>query len=263
MSQPWDPSSGSDSQDSTQQHRTGDEQDSFQRGSTQPAQGQYSQPQYGQQEYGQQEYGQTEYGQTQPGQPQYGQQQPFGQSHPGQQGYGQPQPGQQPYGQPQPGQQPYGQPQYPGQYATQAAGAGRPGSITAGAVLAFVQAGAVIIASIALLAGGTTLLAADRSNEFKSAGTWITILAILGLACGAVLIAGGAKSFGGSLVLLSAGCAFSLLLSVAWLIFSVTQGVNFGQALVTPLLYAVLPAIALSFGLSSTAQTWSRSKSNA
>lgn len=228
MSQPWDSPSGSDNQDSSQQNWTGGQpgagqQGSAQQGSAQPAQGyEQGQPQYGQQQYGQPQYGQT-------------------------QQYGQPQ-----YGQAQYGQSPYGAP---------AAGPSRPGSITAAAVLAFVQAGAVIIASITLLAGSTSILAEDLGDDANNIGTWITILAIIGLACGALLIAGGAKSFGGSLGLLNAACAFSLVLSVVWLIFSVTQGASFGQALVAPLLYAVLPAIALAFGLSGTAQTWARTKS--
>jgi hypothetical protein len=134
----------------------------------------YGQPQqYGQQGYGQpQQYGQQGYGQpAQHGQQGYGQPQQYGQ-----QGYGQAQQyGQQSYGQAQQyGQQGYGQQGY-GQagFGTPPGGpVGRPGSVTAAAVIHFVYAGFATIAAVALLIIG---IVGEGAFEDESRGAILAI----------------------------------------------------------------------------------------
>jgi hypothetical protein len=242
MSQPWD-STGSGSADSTGGGQYG-QQPGQQQGYDQ--QGYDQQGSENQQGYGQQGYEQQGYGQQPAG---YGQQ-----AYPQQPAYGQPPPA---GGYQQPG---FAQ---PGGYPQQAFGAPtaapRPGSITAAAVLAFVQGGRVVIASIIVLGAGASVMSSGF-NEVGSVGTWFTILAILGLACGALLIVGGAKAFSGNLNLLTIGCAVSLVLSLGWLIFSMSNGLDFGMALIWPLIFAVLPAIAIGMAMSGNSQTWAKAK---
>lgn len=258
MSQPWDSSSGS--ADSTGGQQSGGQQPGGQPAAGQPGYGQqpgyqqdYGQPAGGQQDHGQQDYGQQGYGQQSYGQQDYGQQ-----GYPQQTG-GQPAYGQQAYGG-------YQQPAYnqaggypqPGYGAP--AGPARPGSVTAGAVLTFIQGGLVVIGAIIALAGGSFVVDAGGNDATNNAGTWLILLAILGLACAALLIVGGAKSFSGQLKLLTIGCAASLALSVIWLIYLSTNDINFGTAIIWPLIFAILPAIAIGMALSANTQAWSKAK---
>ncbi|WP_051266757.1 hypothetical protein [Nakamurella lactea] len=232
MSQPWDPSSGSEPADSTGGQQYGQQPDY---GQHQPGYGQAADNQqagYPQGGYPQAGYQQGGYQQGGPAQPAYG-------------GYQQPA---------------YGQPGYPQQGYGAPAAPARPGSVTAGAVLTFIQGGLVVIGAIAALAGGSIVLDNDLNDATDNAGTWLTILAVLGLVCAALLIIGGAKSFGGNLTLLIAGCAASLVLSVIWLIFSMSYDATFGQAIIWPLIYAILPAIAIGMAMSANTQSWSRVK---
>lgn len=231
MSQPWD-STGSGSADSTGGQQYGQQpgqQPGYEQQGGYPQQPGYEQPGYEQPGYGQRAYQQPGYGQQ------------------GQQLGGYQQPG---YGQPGFSQQGYGVP----------AAAARPGAVTAGAVLSFVQAGMVVIGAISALAGGSVVLDNNLNDATSNMGTWLTILAVLGLACSALLIIGGVKSFGGKMNLLIAGSASSLVLSVIWLIFFTSYDANFGQALIWPLIFAILPAITIGMAMSGTSQVWARAK---
>lgn len=235
MSQPWDSQNSSDATQGGSAQPVDGRQGPA--GAQDPAQQQYGQPY---QQYGQptQQYGTD---------PQYGQpSQPYGQAAT-------------PYGQPQygaPGQQ-YGQFGQP--YQPAATGPKRPGAVTAAAVLTFVQAGLLLIGGIVALSGGTTFLDID-SRGVTNVGTVLTILGIVGLAAGGVLIGGGVQSYGGKLNLILVGSAISLVLSIAWFVFSISYDSPVGAALVSPLLYAVLPIIAISLVMGASAQLWAKSR---
>ena len=190
-----------------------------------------------------------------PAQPGYYQQPGYQQPAP-QPGYQQPQ-----QGYPQPGYPPAGYPQQPGYPPAGYPGAyppakpARPGAITASAVLAFVQAGAVIIAGIVVLAGATSVLDIN-DDRAAGVGTEFTLVAIVTLICGALLVIGGAQSFQRKLTILVVGSAVSLLLSVYWLIRTMGLGADFGVAIIWPLIFAVLPIIIISLSLGSTGKAW-------
>ena len=150
----------------------------------------------------------------------------------------------------QPGYPPAG---YPGAYPP--AKPARPGAVTASAVLAFVQAGAVIIAGIVVLAGATSVLDID-DDRATGVGTEFTLVAIVTLICGALLVIGGAQSFQRKVTILVVGSAVSLLLSVYWLIRTIGLGADFGVAIIWPLIFAVLPIIIISLSLGSTGKAW-------
>jgi hypothetical protein len=235
MSQPWDSQNSSDA---------------TQGGSAQPVDGQHGPA--GAQDPAQQPYGQPYQQYGQPTQqygadPQYGQpSQPYGQAA-------------SPYGQPQygaPGQQ-YGQFGQP--YQPPVTGPKRPGAVTAAAVLAFVHAGLLLIGGIAALSGGTSILDVT-SSEGATFATMLTILGIIGLACGGVLIGGGVQSYAGKLNLVVIGSAVAVLLCIAWFILLISNDLPTGVALVWPLLYAVLPIIAISLAMGSSAQLWAKSR---
>lgn len=158
-----------------------------------PYQGQYGQPSgyggqqaptYQGQSYGQSQYGQGQYGQGQYGQGQYGQG-PYGQSHYGQGQYGQGQYGQPRYGPPAPGQ-----PYTHGQQVMR-----RPGTVTAGCILAWIGSAIGIIAGIFIAAISSdqdlmedlltqlnlTMTTEEAANLFQMAGiiTAVWCLAVL------------------------------------------------------------------------------------
>jgi hypothetical protein len=134
--------------------------------------------------------------------------------------------------------------------------------VTAAAVLAFVQAGFLIVSGIVLLAGGAWAL--QEFDEYAlGIGAEITIVSIITLAAAALLITGGAQGFNRKAMLLIIGCAVSLVLSVYWFIRLATAGVPVGPSLVYPLIFAILPVIALALINSGTARAWLASRAKA
>jgi hypothetical protein len=172
---PWEkPAHGQDGNTSDLYGQWGEGQPGYQQGyQQQPRQGYYQQPQQGYQQQ-QQGYGQ-QYGQpVQQGyqQPQHGYgQQAYGQQGYGQQGYGQ----QAQYG--------YGQPTFGSPPGT----TGRPGSVTAAAVIHFVYAGFLGIAALVFLilgiVGGSVL--ADAFDSNGSGGALAAIGIVVALVFGA------------------------------------------------------------------------------
>jgi hypothetical protein len=185
--------------------------------------------------------------------------QPGQAGYPGQPGYpagGYPgQPAQPAYGQPAYGPPPGYPPGY-GDYPPAPVANRRPGAVTAAAVLAFVQAGLVIVAGIVLLSGGTSMI--DYGGQVSGLGTEWTIVAIITIICGGVILAGGVQLFKGKAALVVIGSALSLLISVYWVIRISSFDVNIGPALVWPLIFAVLPVITLALALGSSSKAWSR-----
>jgi hypothetical protein len=126
--------------------------------------------------------------------------------------------------------------------------------VTAAAVLAFVQGGVLVVAGIITLNGATALSDLDLGISRGYNGV-LTAMGILTLISAGLLIAGGVSAFGKKPWLLVAGCGLSLLLSAWWLI----QFDFFGVIITWSLLLTVLPIIAISLILGSTAKAWMRS----
>lgn len=192
-------------------------------------------PHAGQQDYPQGP--QNPYGSTES----FGQQyQPQGQPQ-GQSGYTPPPPyggyPPAPYGNP-----PYGQPGYPppgygGQYGP-ARGPQRPGAALAAAVLSYIQAGIVLFCSFFVLAAGTEL-------------TELLLIGIVQLISVGLLIFGAVQVTSGSgrmMAIIGNGLQLALVLYYLIRITSVgndLEGADVEGAIVIPLFFAVMPAVAI------------------
>jgi hypothetical protein len=215
---------------------------------------QHNQPAYGQPAYGQPAYGQPAYGQPAYGQPAYGQP-AFGPPP----GYGQQPPSYGPppsYGQP----QNYGQPGYgpPTPYfpvgATWAGGLARPGKVVASSVLAWVQAGLLVIAAIAAFGSasdpysdGDPLIQGAGETEYIFNG--LADLLIVGL-----FIAGGVMFTGGNRrgrELLAVATALSLAGSIYWIARATDSGVS-----VIAVFLGIMPVVAVSLAYARSVSTW-------
>jgi hypothetical protein len=223
---------------------------------------------------GSQQGGYPSGGFQQPGYPSGGFQQPNPQQpYPGQPGgYGHPGYGQPGYG------QPGGYGQYPSQpqYATgypgygQPVKAGRPGMVTAAAVLAFVWGGLGILWSIIALFAGSVLSAAssavcdsnsvyydsdtrDACNAVSGVGTFLVVITIGLIVVAALLIAGGVTAINGKNgQILVIACALYAVLAIVGLIVSGAFGVSY-------LLGIVVPVLIVVFMLNSGSRNWFRS----
>jgi hypothetical protein len=191
-------------------------------------------------------------GYQQPGYPSGGFQQPYP-GQPGPAGYGQYPPPQ--YGAGYPG---YGQP----------AKAGRPGMVTAAAVLAFVWGGLGILFSIfGLLAGSILSTAssavcnsstyydadtADACNAVSGIGGFLIAITIATIVIAALMIAGGVTAISGKNgQILVIACAVYAILAIVSVIIS-----GFGFAY---LLGFVIPVLIVVFMLNGQSRAWFRS----
>lgn len=188
-------------------------------------------------------------GQGQPAQG-YPQSPPYGQPA---QGY----PQSNPYGQPAPSYQYGAMPAAPAEYSS--GPIPRPGTVTAAAVLGYVQAGITLIPTILMLVGAASADAGAAGSE--AAFGWLLIIAqLIGAA---LLIAGGVQIMGGkSRTLMVAGAGLELAISLAWIIrvaaidsegidvIDAGKGVIIGIAI----FFAIMPTISLvmSLGASTT-----------
>ncbi len=167
----------------------------------------------------------------------------------------------QPYGQ-QPGDanQGYGaMPPAPPEYSS--GPVTRPGTVTAAAVLAFVQAGLTLICTIVLMIGlGAISGAVDDAesiggvdvNEGALAGLWV--LAIVGLVGGGLLIWGGVKALSGTAgQILIIAAALQILLCIVWL-------AAFEGGIISILL-VIMPIITLVMSLGGPAKQFEASRS--
>lgn len=148
------------------------------------------------------------------------------------------------YGQPQYGQPPYGygqQPGYPPQYGTPygaPSGPQRPGAALAAAVLSYIQAGVVLICSFFVLAAGTEL-------------TELLLIGIVQLISVGLLIFGAVQITSGTgRNMMIAACVLQLALVVYYLIriasLDELDAADTEGAVVIPLFFAVMPAVALA-----------------
>ena len=180
------------------------------------------------------------------------------------------------------GQQPPGQPggygQYPPpQYAAgypgygQPAKSGRPGMVTAAAVLAFVWGGLGLFWSVIALFAGSVLSAAssavcdsnstylydsdtrDACNAVSGAGTFLIVITIGLIVVAALLIAGGVTAINGKNgQILVIACALYAVLAIVGLIVSGAFGISY-------LLGVVVPVLIVVFMLNSQSRAWFRS----
>ncbi len=142
----------------------------------------------------------------------------------------------------------YGQPGYPPQYGTPygpPGGQQRPGAALAAAVLSYIQAGLVLFCTFFVLAAGS------GSTEFLLIGV-LQLVSVGLLIFGAVQLTSGT----GRMMLIWAS-GLQLALVVYYLIrFSLLASdfdfdENSGVAVVIPLFFAVMPAVALALSLNS------------
>lgn len=173
--------------------------------------------------------------------------------------YGQPSQGyqQNPYSQPAPNY-PYGSmPAAPAEYSS--GPIPRPGTVTAAAVLGYVQAGITLIPTVLMLAG---LVSSDANGAAADAAMgWVIVLAQI--AGAALLIAGGVQIMGGKgRTLMVVGAGLELAICLFWMIrvaaidsegldvIDAGKGVIIGIAI----FFAIMPTISLvmSLGASTT-----------
>lgn len=154
-----------------------------------------------------------------------------------------------PWGYPAPPYQP-GYPQ-PGALA-------RPGQVIAAAVLAYIDAGLLILAGALLLLGASLISGIDSSAGSDNSGVTAELIVdgLLNLVAAGLLIAGGVGVTGRSptgRVLLTVGAGICVALGVYWLIRS--QSIS-GAVLV--LLFTALPVIGVALIWSRDVSDWLR-----
>lgn len=152
---------------------------------------------------------------------------------------------------------PYGYPPYGYQMPR---GPVRPGGATAAAVLMFIQAAVVIVSTLYVLIGASALGFAGSYGEpsGNSLGTEFTVIGILQLVSAGALIFGGVQLLSGSSrVLAIVACGVQLVFVVYWMVRIGTiadfSSDNDPVFFVVPLMYAVLPGVALPLSLNNTA----------
>lgn len=168
-----------------------------------------------------------------------------------------------------------GQPGYPGPYGYPGygmrPGPARPGGATASAVLMFIQAGLVLISTFYVLFFASLASGVNSSGlAGNSLETEWTLIGILQLVSVGLLIFAGVQLIGGSRNarnLCIAACGVQLGLVIYWIIrisslpdFSTDDPTFF---FVAPLMYAVLPVVALPLGLGKQVSEYAAAKSAA
>lgn len=192
-------------------------------------------------------------GTPQPHPQQYGS--PYGQSYPPPYGspYGQPYP--QPYG-----QQP-GYPGYPPVPPPGAAGPQRPGLVIASAVLAYVNAGLLLVGGALLIFGASLFRSIENSlgNGDTDRATLIIFLGVGNLVAGGLLIAGAIMfSGGGSVgrVLLSVANGLVLVLLIVWIFLASDYERSDDGWIGWGIVFGVLAVLSLSFSFNGAINRW-------
>ena len=128
----------------------------------------------------------------------------------------------------------------------------KPGGAVAAAVLAFVQAGFVLIGSVFMFTGAS-FTTDGQGNRYSSE---FTVIGFVLLIVGGLLIAGGTTMLGRRSTLLAVGGLLSIAMSV-YFVVRLTD-FAFGVAVWVPIVYAVLPVIAIALSMGSDVRTWIR-----
>ncbi|QNK81178.1 hypothetical protein [Nakamurella sp. PAMC28650] len=129
----------------------------------------------------------------------------------------------------------------------------KPGGAIAAAVLAFVQAGFVLIGSVFMFSGASFSTNGDR-NRYSSE---FTVIGFVLLVVGGLLIAGGTTMLNRRSTLLGVGGLLSIALSV-YFVIRLTD-FAFGLAVWVPIIYAVLPILAIALSMGSDVRSWIKS----
>jgi hypothetical protein len=157
-----------------------------------------------------------------------------------------------------------------------APGPARPGGATAAAVLQFVQSAFVLIGGIYTIIAASLVQAIStatiRSGSYyyedysgldrvlSSYKTAIIVVAVATVVAGGLLIAGGVTLLGRKTPITLVACLLSLGISVFWIVI-ITQLSSYASAFLwIPIVYAVLPIIALALALGSGVRGWSASR---
>ncbi|MFL6123020.1 hypothetical protein, partial [Actinophytocola sp.] len=142
----------------------------------------------------------------------------------------------------------------------------RPGTVTAAAVLGYVEAGITLIPTILILIG---LASGDNNNANGSdlAFSWILVIAqVIGAA---LLIAGGVQIMGGkSRTLLVVGAALEIVICLTWIIriAAIDSGgidiVDTGKGIVigVGIFFAIMPTITLVMSLGGSTTQFLQSR---
>lgn len=136
----------------------------------------------------------------------------------------------------------------------------RPGSVTATAVLAFVQAGLVLFGALGAFAGGQVLQDDFFTSSTNNMGAWLIVLGVAGLLVGGLLIAGGVQVVGGKPMLVRVANYGSLALSVAWAFTLVIPTGSDATGVFWAVVFAVMPIIGLSLLATEPSKRWLSAK---
>jgi hypothetical protein len=186
-------------------------------------------------------------------------------SYPGYPPYaGQPVPPGYPAYPPPPGYPPYGYPYgYPPPYV--APGSKRPGTTTAAAVLAFVTAGLLILAALALLAGASTINSLSTDQPFFEHGNVtgeLYVDALINLFTGGLLLFGGLQLAGRKhtgLQLMCVGAGITVACSIYWLV----RPSDVAPAIFWSLMFGALAVTMACLALAPAGRTWLEAKLSA
>lgn len=130
----------------------------------------------------------------------------------------------------------------------------RPGSVTAAAVLAFIQGGINLIAGFSTLAGSTEIN--DRPVYTGEIPSVFLIMSLAAIVSGGLLIAGGVAAFNKNAVLLNVGVGLSIGVSIWWMTYFGFGGVIVSMAT----LMAVLPIISGALVNQAAVRSWMAQK---
>lgn len=160
---------------------------------------------------------------------------------------------------PQPWQQPYApySPAYPG-YGFDPRTAGRPGTLMASAVLAYVTAGLLILAGALLLFGASVVSNLDEvSHSAGGYGAELAFDGVLNFLAAGLLIGGGVMVTGrkaAGRTLLSVGSVIVLGETVYWMVRFDFLHAN--GAVIYAVLFGALAVLILAFAWTAGARTW-------
>ena len=131
----------------------------------------------------------------------------------------------------------------------------RPGAATAASVLAYVQSGFVLIGGVSMFSGSTGLDTLRRGNSLSSE---LTVMALITVLAGGLLIAGATTTLNRKPGLLLLGSGLSIAISLYFAIRLMDTVLGF--ALWLPILFAVLPIIAIALACTRDVRAWARAR---
>lgn len=131
----------------------------------------------------------------------------------------------------------------------------RPGGATAAAVLAYVQSGFVLVGGVSMFSGSAGLDSLSRGTSLSSE---LTVMGVVTVLAGGLLIAGATTTLNRKPGLLLLGSGLSIAISLYFAIR--LMDTVFGFALWLPILFAVLPIIAIALACTKDVRGWARAR---